>query len=233
VLGHPKEGIARFEEQQAVLLRCGIGDVDLSPAPELAELYLRVSRLQEATAVVAAYEQKAAAKGQPWALARAARSGGLIAPDDEMDRYFETALGWHGQTPDVFETARTELAYGSRLRRRRQRARARQHLRSALDAFDRLGADPWSDMARAELAATGETAHRRGSEARDQLTPQELQIALLLAHGRTTRDAASSLFLSPKTVEYHLRNVYRKLEVTSRDELTAVMAAIAPPKGGP
>ena len=79
----------------------------------------------------------------------------------QSDPYFETALTLHSQTSDGFETGRTHLAFGSRLRRERQRIRAREQLRAAVDVFDRLGADPWSEMARAELAATGETARRR------------------------------------------------------------------------
>ena len=125
-----------------------------------------------------------------------------------MDNEFTSALENHAQTPDVFEAARTRLAYGARLRRSRQRMRSREQLRAAIDQFDLLGASPWSKMARAELTATGETARQPGPSTRDQLTPQELQIALLLAGGRTTREAAGSLFLSPKTVEYHLRSVY-------------------------
>lgn len=223
-LGHLDAAMTHFEEQRAVLCERGIGDVDLSPEPELVELHLRRGRPAEAAAHLASFEHDAVAKGQPWALARAARCRGLLAPDDELDRLFGDALACHDKTPDVFETARTRLAYGARLRRARQRVRARDQLRAALAVFDRLGATPWSDMARAELAATGETARRRDPSTRDQLTPQELQIALLLAAGRTTREAAATLFLSPKTIEYHLRSVYRKLAVNSRDELAATMA---------
>ena len=96
--------------------------------------------------------------------------------------------------------------------------RAREELRAALAIFDRVGAVPWAELARAELAATGETARRRDASTLDQLTPQELQIALLLAEGKTTREAAAALFLSPKTVEYHLRHVYDKLDVHTRAE---------------
>ena len=129
------------------------------------------------------FERDASTKAQPWALARAARCRGLLAAEGESDRHFETALTLHGQTPDAFETGRTRLAYGARLRRERQRLRAREQLRAAVDFFDRLGADPWSEMARAELAATGETARRRDVTTLNDLTPQELQIALRLAGG--------------------------------------------------
>jgi DNA-binding CsgD family transcriptional regulator len=133
----------------------------------------------------------------------------------------------HAQTPDAFETGRTHLAYGARLRRERQRVRAREQLRAAIEVFDRLGAEPWSEMARAELAATGETARRRDVTTLNDLTPQELQIALSLAEGRTTRETAAALFLSPKTIEYHLRSVYRKFDIGSRSELKAAMDRLA------
>ncbi len=89
--------------------------------------------------------------------------------------------------------------------------------------FDELGAEPWAALAGAELAATGETARRRSPHTLDELTPQELQIALILAGGKTTREAAAALFLSPKTIEYHLRHVYRKLDIKSREELAEAM----------
>jgi DNA-binding CsgD family transcriptional regulator len=97
-----------------------------------------------------------------------------------------------------------------------------------VDAFDRLGAVPWGETARVELAATGERARRRDASSLDELTPQELQISLLLAGGRTTREAAAALFLSPKTIEYHVRNAYRKLGVHSRDELAAALQGRRP-----
>jgi DNA-binding CsgD family transcriptional regulator len=221
--GQSSEALTWFKRQESIVRQCGIADVDLSPAPELVELYLRLGQRGPAIQTASDFESQAILKGQPWALARAARCRGLLADDEQMDREFARALEIHAQTPDVFETARTRLAYWSRLRRSRRRARSRDQLRTAVQEFDFLGAEPWSKMARAELAATGETARARGPSTRDQLTPQELQIALLLAAGRTTREAAGSLFLSPKTVEYHLRSVYRKLGIASRDELAVAM----------
>ena len=140
---------------------------------------------------------------------------------DEIPGCFEEALELHELTPDGFEAARTRLAYGARLRRTRRRALAREQLRAALEAFEALGARPWADQADAELAATGETARRRDASTLDDLTPQELQIARLLADGKTTREAAAAVFVSPKTIEYHLRHVYSKLGIHSRAELTA------------
>ena len=146
---------------------------------------------------------------------------GLSAPRKSFAASFEHALSNHDHTPDAFEAASTRLAYGERLRRTRSRVLARQQLRAAVDVFNQLDARPWADRARAELTATGETVRRRDPTTIDELTPQELQIALLLAGGKTTRETAAALFLSPKTVEYHLRHVYLKLDIHSRTELTA------------
>lgn len=214
-----------YEELEAVLARRGISDADLSPAPERVELYLRTGRAGEAPPVAAAFHAVAAAKGQPWALARAGRALALVASDDAFADEFERALELHAETPDVFETARTRLAYGSRLRRSGRRVRAREQLRAAHTAFEELGAESWAEIARTELAATGETARRRHPATLADLTPQELKVALLLAEGKTRREAASALFLSPKTIEYHLRNAYRKLGIRSRDELAEAFRA--------
>jgi DNA-binding CsgD family transcriptional regulator len=143
----------------------------------------------------------------------------LVAPDADVDAAFAAAVEAHLQTRDLFETARTRLAHGARLRRAGRRVDARVQLRSALEAFDELGAEQWARTATAELEATGETVTRRASSGADSLTSQELQVSLLLAEGRTTRETAAALFLSPKTVEYHLRKVYVKLGIHSRQEL--------------
>ena len=225
-LGRPEEAVLHYEEWDALLRSRRIEDVDLSPGPELAETYLRLGRVDDAIAAAARHEESARIKGQPWALARAARTRGLLASDGELADPFDKALALHEQTPDHYEAARTRLAYGGRLRRAGLRVRAREELRTAIDAFDTLGAEPWSNLARAELEATGETVRKRDASMRDQLTPQELQIALLLAGGRTTREAAGAMFLSPKTIEYHLRSVYRKLDVSSRSELSESMARL-------
>jgi DNA-binding CsgD family transcriptional regulator len=227
-LGDAARAAGHLEQQQRLLRNLAITDADLSPAPELADAYARLGRDDEAAQVAAEFIAAASAKGQPWSLARALRCQGLLATDAGFPDYFEQALLLHEQTPDAFEAARTRLAYGERLRRARNRLLARDQLRAAAATFDRLDARPWADRARAELAATGETLRRRDPSTIDELTPQELQIALLLTAGRTTREAAAALFLSPKTVEYHLRHVYQKLGVNSRDKLAEVLAAHAP-----
>lgn len=225
-LGRPAVAIEHHEAQKQVLRQRGIADVDLSPAPELVDEYLRLGRDDDAAATAADFVRQAEAKGQPWARARAARCRGLLAAPGELESHFEEAIQLHERTPDGFETARTRLAYGARLRRTRKRVRARDQLRAALEIFERLGAQPWAEQAAAELAATGETARRRDASTLDELTPQEAQIARLLADGKTTREAAAAVFISPKTVEYHLRHIYSKLGIHSRDEL---VAAFNPP----
>jgi DNA-binding CsgD family transcriptional regulator len=223
-LGRPADSIQHHEAQAATLRERGIADVDLSPAPELVDAYLRLGRADEARAAGEDYAAAAEAKGQPWALARAARCRGMLASDDAFEHAFADAIALHGRTLDAFETGRTRLAFGGRLRRAKQRARSRQELRAALETFEQLGAEPWAEQARAELAATGETARRRDPSTLDDLTPQEFQIARMLASGMTTRETAAAAFLSPKTVEYHLRNTYRKLGIRSRDELADRLA---------
>jgi DNA-binding CsgD family transcriptional regulator len=223
-LGEEARAVEHFEHQRELLAEAAITDVDLSPAAELVDAYVRLGRPEDAQAVAAEYVAAAEAKGQPWSLARALRSRGLVAADADLAVPFEAALRHHAHTLDAFEEARTRLAYGQRLRRARQRVLAREQLHAAADTFERLDARPWADRARAELAASGETLRRRDPSTVDELTPQELQISLLLAEGRTTREAAAALFLSPKTIEYHLRHVYLKLDIHSREELAAALA---------
>ncbi|MEV5966719.1 AAA family ATPase [Kribbella sp. NPDC051952] len=214
--GDPAGALPQYEALVDVLLANGLKDADLSPAPELVEVYLRLGRSDDADETAREYAVLAEAKGQPWSLARAARARALV---DESETDFERALLWHAETLDVFELARTRLAYGGWLRRKRRRVDARLQLREAVAAFDALGAADWADQAAAELKATGETARRRVPSTVDELTPQERQIAVLLADGQSIREAAARLFLSPKTVEYHLRKVYAKLGIHSRAEL--------------
>jgi DNA-binding CsgD family transcriptional regulator len=225
-LGQVTEAIEYLEMRGRMLDHLGISDPDLSPAPELVEALVRLDRVEEAVPMVARLDAVARAKGQPWSLARAARSRALVASEAlEMESEFEHALQQHARTADQFELGRTLLLYGEGLRRRRERRKARGQLREALDIFDRLEATPWAERARGELAASGETLRRRDPSSLDDLTPQELQIALLLAAGKTTRETGAALFISPKTVEYHLRHVYLKLGIHSRGELADAMRA--------
>ncbi len=227
-LGETELAIEHLERQRRLLDALGITDADLSPAPELVDARIRLGREREARRLADEFGTVADAKGQPWSIARARRAQGVVAEDDRFASLFEEALVQHANTPDVFETARTRLAYGERLRRARNRKLAREQLRAALEIFELLDARPWTDRARAELAATGERLRRRDASTIDELTPQELQIAMLLAGGKTTRAAAAAMFLSPKTIEYHLRHVYLKLDIHSREELAVALDAHAP-----
>ena len=143
----------------------------------------------------------------------------LIPTDDPSDGY-PAALALHHDGSRPHERARTELVYGEALRRARMRTASRIHLRAALAGFEQLGAEPWAERARAELRATGETTQARGF-AWDTLTVQELQIAQLAARGASNPEIAGQLFLSRRTIEYHLHKVFTKLGLASRTELVS------------
>jgi DNA-binding CsgD family transcriptional regulator/tetratricopeptide (TPR) repeat protein len=194
-------------------------------APNLVEAYVRAGRRGEAERELETFEAQAKRTERTWALASAARCRGLLAADDAFEPFFEQALTRHAASPTPFDRARTELCFGERLRRARRRAQARELLRSALSTFERLGAEPWSERARHELAATGETVRRREPITAEQLTPTELQVARIVARGATNKEAGAALFLSPKTIETHLGRVYRKLNVRSRTELAHMLAS--------
>ncbi|HEV2027040.1 MAG TPA: AAA family ATPase [Candidatus Dormibacteraeota bacterium] len=230
-LGHPDAALRHFMSCETLLTSISINDPDLSPLPDIVDSLVRLGRIAEAREAATRYQSSAEAKGQPFALARAARARALVAGDDRFAEEYESALRHHQDTPDIFERARTQLYYGERLRRSRRRVDARQQLRAALKAFDQLGAVLWAERAMTELQASGETARVRDDSSRQQLTPQELQVALTLAEGTTTREAAARLYLSPKTVEYHLRHVYDKLEIRSREELRTMLSAQLRPAG--
>ncbi|MEE4022774.1 AAA family ATPase [Gordonia sp. PKS22-38] len=218
----PEETLHRLLAVDELLTERAVGDPDLSPRPNLVETMVRLGRTADAADVARQFSGVADAKGQPWSAARARRAAAMVA--DDFDQAFADALVLHRDTPDRFETARTELVYGERLRRAGRRVEARVQLRSCLSAFTELGARPWADRAATELDLTGERVAHRPQGGVAALTPQELQVALLLSDGRTTREAAAALFLSPKTVEYHLRKVYRKLGIRSRAELSDIVS---------
>jgi DNA-binding CsgD family transcriptional regulator len=157
--------------------------------------------------------------GAPWAQARAAHAHGLLSEGHVARSRFEEALEYHRRAQRPFEQARTELAYGELLRRARRRVDARAHLEAALDAFEGLSAAPWAERARLELRASGQAVRRRDPSTLRQLTPQELQVARFVARGLPTREVAAQLFLSPRTVDFHLRNVFAKLGISSRTQL--------------
>lgn len=224
-LGRTTEAIEHLEQVARGVERQGIGEPAVVPwAADLVEALLRAGRHAEAARALERLERQAVATEGRWALAAAARCRGLTVPDEDVDEVFGEALELHERTVGPFERARTLLCWGERLRRARRRTDAREPLRAALDVFERLGAAPWVERTRMELEATGEQLRRSDEPASRRLTPQELQVALVVARGATNREAGAALFLSPKTIETHLGRVYRKLGVRSRTELAALLA---------
>jgi len=188
------------------------------------EALVRLGRGEDAQPHLTRLERQAVSTGSCWASATAARLRAFLSPDEEVHERFEAALELHQAEPSAFERARTELCYGERLRRGRRRRDAREQLRAALQTFERVEAGPWAERARIELRATGEHVTRSDPTAAEHLTPQEFQIATFVAEGLTNRDVAARLFLSPKTVEFHLGRVFRKLDIRSRGELIRLFA---------
>ena len=187
----------------------------------MIEASIRVGRLDRAQRELERLEAKAVRTGRTWAHAVAARCRGLLAPAAEIDDYFQTALQWHSRAPLPFDRARTELCYGERLRRARRRVDAREQLTRASATFHALGATIWAQRAERELAAAG---YSRAAPAPQspwaELTAAETRVAGVILEGATYDEAANALLVSPRTIETHLRQIYRKLGVRSRSELT-------------
>ncbi|WP_256436485.1 LuxR family transcriptional regulator [Conexibacter sp. SYSU D00693] len=208
------------------------------------EAHARAGRSAAAHEALEAFADGAG--GGRWALAALARCRGLLATGADHEDHFETALADHERERQPWERARTLLAYGERLRRERRRADAREMLVGALASFERLGSDAWAERTRIELRATGQGAVRTApattapeptpealaAAGLDELTPHELQIARLVSYGMTNREVAGKLFLSPKTIEYHLSSIYRKLGLRSRTQLAKLVASEVPGLAG-
>lgn len=191
---------------------------------DLVEVHVRSGRLDQARTVLSRLGRRTAASGSPVARACHARACGLV--EDDYDEHFTRALAADDERPLPFERARTQLAWGRRLHRDRRRAEARPVLHQAVATFGRLGATPWHDQAVAELRAAGgrlSAAARRAPATPDELTPQEERVAQTVARGLTNAQAAAELFLSPKTIEFHLSHIYRKLGIRSRTQLAVVL----------
>lgn len=226
--GDPEAAIVALEPVEKIMRDGGVGEPWLVQwAPDLIEAYSRAGRGDRAVAVLDRFEEQARATGRVSALAAAARCRGLLALDGTYEESFATALALHERVPTPFERARTELAFGERLRRGGQRSEARARLGAALQTFQGLGAEPWSERVRVELRASGQSVRTPEQRAEDALTPQELQVGALVAGGATNRETAATLYLSVKTIEFHLGNVYRKLGIRSRTELARALNAPA------
>jgi DNA-binding CsgD family transcriptional regulator len=216
-LGRLDEAASELEESAKRITRLGIRLNEFVPAPDLVEALARLGRIDEARSALDLLANHVAHPRTGEAVI--ARCRALVADDAEFEQHFVDSLALHPDDEDVFGKARTHLCFGERLRRARRRAEAREHLRAAQEVFERLGANPWAERARAELRASGETARKRDPSTVDQLTPQELQIAGFVAEGLTNKEIAAQLFLSPRTIDSHLRNVFQKLNISSRTQL--------------
>ncbi len=188
--------------------------------PELIEAAMRAGRPEIAAAVLPRLEERTRAAGTDWALGVLARAQALMSEGDAL--YLE-AIERLERTRIRIELARARLLYGEWLRREDRRVDAREQLRAAHDTFIRAGAEAFAERARRELSATGETVPRRTTETRDVLTPQEAQVARLAAEGQTNPEIGAQLFISPRTVEYHLRKVFTKVGINSRRELRTTL----------
>ena len=220
------EAIVELEAVERLVERSGQEEPTIVPwAPDLIEAYARQGRVDDASRVLAMLARQAASTGSAVAGAAAARCRGLL--DNDFDAAFAEALELHDRRPMPFERARTLLAYGRRLHRARRRAEARERLREAFTGFEELRATAWARQAEAELRSAG--ARRRRASDGDALTPQELRVVAAVRRGGTNRQIAAELFLSPKTIEFHLRQIYAKLDVHSRAQLVAALAERQPP----
>jgi DNA-binding CsgD family transcriptional regulator len=217
--GRGPEAVARLERARAFAEQEELVLVVAVPwAPDLVEAYLRVGRVDDARQLVSQLEDREVGAQGSLAAALLARCRGLVA-SDHADEHFETALAAHGTVLAPFERGRTVLAYGEWLRRERRVAESVPKLESAAAIFRGLGATPYHERATAELDAHGRRSAPSPGGGRSGLTPQEFRVACTVAAGATNREAAASLFLSPRTIEHHLANIYRKLGIRSRSEL--------------
>jgi RNA polymerase sigma factor (sigma-70 family) len=216
-------GLGRYEEASLAALRVVEHPNDLSTLNwglvELIEAACRAGTPELAATARVRLAEMARVSGTDWALGIAARSEALLVEDERAEELYVEAIDRLGRSRIAVDLARAHLLYGEWLRRQRRRVDARRHLRSAYDRFSDFGMEAFAERARVELEATGEHARRRTVDTFDQLTPQESQISRLVAQGHTNREIAAQLYISPSTVEYHLRKAFRKLGVRSRTQL--------------
>jgi DNA-binding CsgD family transcriptional regulator len=200
---------------------------------ELVEAACRSDRRPEANVAFGTLSERALAAGTPVALGIRSRCLALLSGGDRADRAYQEAIGYLENSRAAVELARLHLLYGQWLRRARRRRDARRELQAAYDMFDRMGAEAFAERAATELSATGERARPRSPATTFDLTPQEARVAGLAAEGETNNQIAAELFISPRTVEYHLGKVFRKLGVTSRAQLARSLNLLASPETAP
>ncbi|HEX6393884.1 MAG TPA: AAA family ATPase [Acidimicrobiales bacterium] len=215
-LGRYKEALAAAEQATEYPFEIGLWNWALA---ELIEAGARCGMTDTAVDAYRLLAERADASGTSWALGIAARSGALLAEGDDADSLFQEAIERLGRTRIRTELARAHLVYGEWLRRRRRRVEARARLRAALEMFQTMRMDAFADRCVRELRATGEKARKRDVSTYRELTPQETQVARLARDGLSNPEIGAHLFISPRTVEYHLSKVFAKLEITSRAQL--------------
>jgi len=216
-------GLARYDVALAAAEQAAEDPNELWFSPwtmvELIEAAKRSDESDRAASALEVLRETTAASGTPWAQGVEARSRALLAEGEAAEALYREAIEHLGPTRLRVDLARTRLLYGEWLRRERRRIDARTELRTAHEQFSEFGMEGFAERARVELEATGERARKRTVDTRGDLTPQEAQISRLAAQGHTNREIAAQLFISPNTVEYHLRKVFRKLGVKSRTQL--------------
>ena len=218
-LGRPSEALDRLLASIA-LVRPQSSPMLVGGVPDAMEAAARAERSEEMAEHLARYAAWVESFPNPARRALLARCRAL-ADEADAEHQFAEAIGLVDALAP-FDRARTQLLFGEWLRRERRRTDARAHLRAALETFEQLRVSSWAERARSELRASGETARRRDASTRDQLTPQELRVADLAASGLTNAEIGAQLFLSPRTIDYHLRKVFAKLDIASRSDLARV-----------
>ena len=225
-IGDPAAAIAPLEQCGRLSSEFGLFELGhLQWTAELIEAMVRCGRAQSAIPTLQIMRGAAHPGSTTLDQAVLARCEGMLSTDPTWDRHFRAALDLHaGPDSRPFELARTRLCFGERLRRNRRRKQAREQLAEAWEVFAALGAETWAQRAFQEIAAMGGTVPNPISHATDLLTPQEFQVAMTIAGGATNREAANALFLSQKTIEFHLSSIYRRLGLRSRADLADALA---------
>lgn len=219
-------GLGRYEDALAAAQQAGEHPQELWSTlvlPELIEAAARSGKTASAADALQRLSETTRASGTEWALGTEARSRALLTDGEAAEGLYREAIGRLGHSRLYVALARAHLLYGEWLRRQGRRLDAREQLRSAHEMFTEFGMRGFAERARIELNATGEHTRKRIAETQDDLTPQEAQIARLVVNGDTNAEIAARLFITRKTVEYHLHKVFRKLEVNSRIELARHM----------
>jgi DNA-binding CsgD family transcriptional regulator len=197
--------------------------------PELVEAAARSGRTELAAGALERLTERTQAAGTDLALGIEARSRALLSDGEPAERLYREAIQRLGGTRTRTALVRVHLLYGEWLRREKRRADARAQLRTAYEGLTAMGLEAFAGRARRELVATGETVRKRTVATRYDLTAQEVQIARLAGDGLTNPEIGAQLFLSARTVEWHLRKVFSKLGVSSRRELGGALADLASP----